>query len=55
MNLLAIIKDAIKHPRSKDEIKKTFMEAGIIDGAGDLRWPYKNIKIMILKNENYIT
>ena len=42
-----IIKDAIKHPRTKDEIKKTFMEAGIIDGKGDLKNPYKNIKIPI--------
>ena len=47
MNLLAIIKDAIKHPRSKDEIKKTFMEAGIIDAVGELKWPYKNIKISL--------
>ena len=45
--LLAIIKDAIKHPRSKDEIKKTFMGAGIIDEKGDLRYPYKNIKISL--------
>lgn len=46
MKLLAIIRDAIKHKRSKDEIKKTFMEAGIIDGKGDLKYPYKNIKIV---------
>jgi len=45
--LLAIIKDAIKHPRSKDEIKKTFMEAGIITKTGNLRYPYKNIKISL--------
>jgi len=45
MKLLAIIKDAIKHPRSKDEIKKTFMDAGIITKKGDLKKPYKNIKI----------
>ena len=45
MNLLAIIKDAIKHKRSKDEIKKTFMGAGIIDEKGNLKYPYKNIKI----------
>ena len=44
MNLLAIIKDAIKHKRSKDEIKKTFMEAGIIDENG-----YFKIHIRILK------
>ena len=47
MNLLAIIKDAIKHKRSKDEIKKTFMEAGIIDENGDLKNSYKNIKISL--------
>ena len=45
MNLLLIIKDAIKHKRSKDEIKKIFMDAGIIDEKGDLKNPYKNIKI----------
>ena len=53
MNLLLIIKDAIKHPRSKNEIKKTFMEAGIIDGNGDLKYPYKNIKIS--KRKGYLT
>jgi len=47
MNLLLTIKDAIKHPRSKDEIKKTFMDAGIIDEKGELKWPYKNIKISL--------
>jgi len=42
-----IIKDAIKHKRSKDEIKKTFMEAGIITKTGNLKHPYKNIKISL--------
>jgi hypothetical protein len=40
-----IIKDAIKHPRSRKEITKTFQDAGIIDENGDLKEPYKNIKI----------
>jgi len=46
MNLLLLIRYAIKHPRSKDEIKKTFIGAGIIDEKGELKWPYKNIKIV---------
>ena len=43
-----IIKDAIKHPRSRKEITKTFQDAGIIDINGDLKEPYKDIKIPVL-------
>jgi hypothetical protein len=45
--LINIIKEAIRHPRSKEEITKTFQDAGIIDKKDCLKEPYKNIKIPI--------
>jgi hypothetical protein len=41
-DLIKIVREAIKNPRSKEEIKATFMNAGIIDENGDLKEPYKS-------------
>ena len=40
-----LVKQAIKNRRSKEEITATFQAAGIIDKNGELKHPYKNIKI----------
>ena len=45
-HLIEIIQNAIDNPRSREEIKLTFMAAGIIDENGDLREPYKNIYLV---------
>jgi hypothetical protein len=43
--IIKIINKAIKHPRSKKDITKTFQDAGIIDKNSDLKDPYKDIRI----------
>jgi hypothetical protein len=43
--LIGIFKEAIKYPRSREEITKNFQDAGIIDENGDLKEPYKDISI----------
>ena len=45
-HLIEIIQEAIDNPRSREEIKSTFMAAGIIDENGDLREPYKDIYLV---------
>jgi hypothetical protein len=45
-HLIEIIQEAIDNPRSREEIKATFMAAGIIDENGNLREPYKNIHLV---------
>lgn len=45
-HLIQLVQDAIDNPRSKEEIKSTFIAAGIIDENGDLREPYKDIYLV---------
>ena len=45
--LIKLVKQAIKHPRSKEEITRTFQDAGIIDKSGNLKHPYKDLKMPI--------
>jgi hypothetical protein len=47
--ILRLIQKAIKEKRSKDEIVKTFRNAGIITEKGNLRSPYKEIYIPVKK------
>jgi divalent metal cation (Fe/Co/Zn/Cd) transporter len=43
--IITIVKEAIKHERSKEEIFETFKDAGIITKNGNLKAPYKEIYI----------
>ena len=43
--LRELIQKALKEKRSKEEITKTFKEAGIITEKGNLKAPYKEIYI----------
>ena len=43
--LKRIITKSIISPRSVNEIKKTFIEAGFIDSKGRVKYPYKEIFI----------
>ncbi|MBV2246153.1 MAG: hypothetical protein KUL83_03250 [Lentimicrobium sp.] len=45
LRLIKLFEEAIVKGRSKDEIFKTFRDAGIISKNGDLKHPYKNISI----------
>ena len=48
-DLIKIVEEAIKHPRTQKEITKTFEAAGIIDKKGNLKYPYEDIEIPSLK------
>ncbi len=41
--LINLVKSKLKNPRSKEEIKKTFLGMGLIDVDGNLKHPFKNI------------
>lgn len=43
--IIALIKEALKERRSKEEIFETFKGAGIITKKGNLKSPYKEILI----------
>lgn len=43
--IIALIKEALKERRSKEEIFETFKGAGIITKNGNLKSPYKEILI----------
>lgn len=43
--IIALVKEAIKERRSKEEIFETFKDAGIITKNGNLKSPYKEILI----------
>lgn len=45
-HILQIIQNAIDNPRSKEEIKLNFINAGIIDEQGNLIEPYKDIYLV---------
>ncbi len=47
--ILGHIKKAQTNPRTKKEIKATFIAAGIIDKKGNLKDPYKDIYIPVRK------
>lgn len=47
--LLDIVKKAIKQKRTREEIAKTFEDAGIITKKGNLKGPYKQIYIPVKK------
>jgi len=40
-----LVQAVLDEPRSREEIKRTFMDAGIIDKSGHLKDPYKGIYI----------
>ena len=42
-----IVKHALKNRRSKEEVTATFQAAGIINKNGELKYPYKNLKISV--------
>lgn len=43
--MVGLLKEAQAKPRSKKEITKTFLDAGIIDKKGNLKEPYQDIFI----------
>lgn len=47
--MVSLLKKAQTNTRSKEEITATFEAAGIIDKNGNLKDPYKNIRIPIKK------
>ncbi len=47
--MVGLLKEAQTNPRSKKEITATFEAAGIIDKKGDLKEPYKDIRIPVSK------
>lgn len=47
LRIIDLLSDAIMEERSKDEVYEIFREAGIITKDGNLRSPYKDLKIPV--------